>query len=236
MAACFAHQSPLHVAVIPDGNGRWAAARGLPRALGHRAGVEAVRRTARSASDLGIGTLTVHALSRDNWGRPYPDVRAILGCVAEFLESELDAFTARGVRVSVIGRRDRLPPEVLRAIETAESATAGARGLHLRLAVDYSARDAVARAFAGAPHDRDDARLEVARALGSDVDLLVRSGGEQRLSDFLLWECAYAELVFVPALWPDFRPEDLAAALAEFHRRERRFGKLPRAPATGMQT
>ena len=124
---------------------------------------------------------------------------------------------------------------MLHAIETAESATAGARGLHLRLAVDYSARDAIARALASTPQDRDEARLEVARALGSDIDLLVRTGGEQRLSDFLLWECAYAELVFLPVLWPDFGPQDLAATLAEFHRRERRFGKLPLTPASGTQ-
>jgi len=235
MAIGFGQQSPLHVAVIPDGNGRWAAARGLPRSEGHRVGVEAVRRTVRSAGDLGIGKLTIHALSRDNWGRPYPDVRAILGCVAEFLDSEADAFAARGVRVSVIGRRERLPPDVLRAIETAETATAGARGLHLRLAVDYSARDAIVRALACAPRDHDEARLEAARAFGNDVDLLVRTGGEQRLSDFLLWECAYAELVFVPALWPDFGPEDLAAAVAEFHRRERRFGRLSPTAGSGTQ-
>ena len=235
MAACFAQQSPLHVALIPDGNGRWAVARGLSRALGHRAGVEAVRRAVRSASDFGIGTLTIHALSRDNWGRPYQDVRAILGCVAQFLDSEKDAFTAGDVRVSIIGRRDRLPPDVLRAIETTETATAGGRGLHLRLAVDYSARNALARAIACAAQEGDEARLVVARELGSDVDLLVRTGGEQRLSDFLLWECAYAELYFVPVLWPDFGPEDLAAAVAEFHRRERRFGKLPPIPASGTQ-
>ena len=227
----FAKQSTLHVAIIPDGNGRWAQVRGLPRAAGHRAGVEAVRRSVEAAPGLGISTLTVHALSCDNWRRPAEEVHAILACVGEFLTAETAGCVRSGVRVSVIGRRDRLPEEVLAAIEHAEAATAGGRGLHLCLAVDYSARDALVDALASVPRGRLPTRLGVARALGSDVDLLVRTGGEQRLGDFLLWECAYAELVFLPMPWPEFGPDELAAAVVEFHRRERRFGALPGLPA-----
>jgi undecaprenyl diphosphate synthase len=227
MAFDFARQSPLHVAIIPDGNGRWAAARGLPRTAGHRAGVEAVRRTVRAAAPLGIGTLTFHALSCGNWQRPEGEVRAILDCIAEFLESETPACLAHGVRVSVIGARNRLPAELLRAVEAAEGATARGRTLELRLALDYSSRSAIAAALATAMLAQRTAGHEALRALACDVDLLVRSGGEQRLGDFLLWESAYAELVFVPKPWPDFGAEDLAAAVAEFHRRERRFGGLP---------
>jgi undecaprenyl diphosphate synthase len=229
----FAKQSSLHVAVIPDGNGRWATARGLPRTAGHRAGVDAVRRTVEAAPGLGIGTLTLHTFSCDNWRRPEAEVRAILACVGELLVSETPACARNGVRVSVIGRRDRLPADVLAAVERAEAATVRGGNLHLRLALDYSARDAIVGALAGVPPDRKASRLDVARSLGSDVDLLVRAGGEQRLGDFLLWECAYAELVFVPTPWPEFGADDLAAAVVEFHRRERRFGGLPRVPAGG---
>lgn len=231
----FAQQSSLHVAVIPDGNGRWATARGLPRAAGHRAGVEAVRRTVEAAPGLGIGTLTLHTFSCDNWRRPEAEVRSILGCVGELLVSETPACARNGVRVSVIGRRDRLPTDVLAAIERAEAATARGGSLHLRLALDYSARDAIVGALACVPPDRKPSRLDVARCLGSDVDLLVRAGGEQRLGDFLLWECAYAELVFVQTPWPEFGADELAAAVVEFHRRERRFGGLPRVAASPAQ-
>lgn len=236
MAAYFAIQRTLHTAVVPDGNGRWAAAQGLPRTAGHRAGVEAVRRTVEVAPGLGIGTLTFHALSCDNWRRPAEEVRAILDCVGEFLAAETPTCRRNGVRVSVLGRRDRLPADLLATIERAEATTAGGRGLHLRLAVDYSAREALVAALASARPGRASGRLSVARALGEDVDLLVRTGGEQRLGDFLLWECAYAELVFVPKPWPEFGPDDLAAAVVEFHRRERRFGGLTAVPAPGVRS
>lgn len=230
----FAVTSPLHVAVIPDGNGRWATARGLPRSAGHRAGIDAVRRTVAAAPDLGIRTLTMHALSCDNWRRPLAEVHGILGCVAQFLGSETPACRREGIRVTVIGRRDRLPPDVLGAIRRAERATEDGDRLHLRLAVDYSSRREIVAAA------RDDARTreDFDAALGADgrdghpvpdVDLVVRSGGEMRLGDFLLWESAYAELVFVPTPWPEFGAEDLAAAVAEFRGRERRFGGLPEA-------
>ena len=223
--------APLHAAIVPDGNGRWAVARGLPRAAGHRAGVDAVRRCVRAAPALGIGTLTIDALSSDNWKRPRAEVVSILGCIAGFLLGEVAGHRAEGVRVTVIGRRDRLPDDVRRVIEAAESATAAGTALHLRLAVDYSSRDAIlAAARAGAATPR-----ALGAALGADglpaqpvpdLDLIVRTGGEVRLGDFLLWESAYAELVFVRTPWPEFGAGDLAAAVAEYGRRERRFGGL----------
>jgi len=247
MLTDFALQSPLrsaesrlHVALVPDGNGRWAVARGQPRSAGHRAGVDAVRRAVRAAPALGIGTLTIHALSADNWKRPHAEVLSILELVAEFLAGELVACCAEGVRVTVIGRRDRLPDDVRRAIETAERETAAGAALHLRLAIDYSSRDeilaAVAETLLAAVTERGGAtRASVSAVLGADgapdapvpeLDLLVRTGGELRLGDFLLWECAYAELVFVDKPWPEFGADDLAAAVAEYRRRERRFGGL----------
>jgi undecaprenyl diphosphate synthase len=218
----------LHAAIIMDGNGRWASARGLPRVAGHRAGAEALRRTVEAAPDLGIGVLTVYAFSSDNWRRPQPEVSALMKMFHIYLRREQAKCVDKGVRVSVIGRRDRLPRLLLPAIEECESATAQGRRLNLRLAVDYSSRDAIldaASALKGMP-----TREKLSVALGGpDVDLLIRTGGEQRLSDFLLWECAYAELLFSPAMWPDFKASDLAAAVQEFHSRERRFGALPHA-------
>jgi len=211
-----------------DGNGRWASARGLPRVAGHRAGAEALRRTVEAAPDLGIGVLTVYAFSSDNWRRPQPEVSALMKMFHLYLRREQAKCVDKGVRVSVIGRRDRLPRLLLPAIDECEAATAPGQRLNLRLAVDYSSRDAIldaACALKGKP-----TREKLCAALGSpDVDLLIRTGGEQRLSDFLLWECAYAELLFTPVMWPDFKASDLAAAVAEFHSRERRFGALPHA-------
>jgi len=220
--------SPLHAAIIMDGNGRWASARGLPRVAGHRAGAEALRRAVEAAPDLGIGVLTVYAFSSDNWRRPQPEVTALMKMFHIYLRREQAKCVDKGVRVSVIGRRDRLPRLLLPAIEECESATAAGRKLNLRLAVDYSSRDAILAAAqtlkVGAT------REELSEALGApDVDLLIRTGGEQRLSDFLLWECAYAELIFTPVMWPDFSASDLASAVQEFHSRERRFGALPHA-------
>ena len=229
----------LHVAIIMDGNGRWARARGLPRVAGHRAGVEAVRRVVRAVPKLGISTLTLYAFSSDNWQRPQVEVAALLQLLHEYLLAETSAWVACGVRLSVIGRRDRLPRTLREAIEAAESVTAAGGGLHLRLAVDYSAREAIFRAACRFYKVTEISREAFAWVLGEvnhdgarDVDLLIRTGGEQRLSDFLLWESAYAELVFTERMWPEFDDADLAAAVQEFYGRERRFGRLPEAAAS----
>lgn len=207
-------QSSLHVAIIMDGNGRWAHRRGLPRHAGHRVGTEAVRRVVEAAPDLRIGALTLFAFSADNWKRPPAEVHTLMRLFARHLRTETPRCIANGVALRVVGRRDRLPGPLADAIERAEAATAAGTKLELRLAVDYSARHAI----------------ETGRLL-PDVDLLIRTGGEQRLSDFLLWECAYAELYFTPIMWPDFGATDLAAALAWFHTRDRRFGGLSEAAA-----
>jgi undecaprenyl diphosphate synthase len=218
----------LHAAIIMDGNGRWATARGLPRIAGHRAGAEALRRTVETAPDLGIGTLTVYAFSSDNWQRPTAEVSALMKMFHSYLRREQADCVKNGVRVSVIGRRDRLPRMLLPVIESTEKATAAGKKLHLRIAVDYSSRSAILKA--ARKLKSKGTREDFAAALGGlDVDLLIRTGGEKRLSDFLLWECAYAELVFTPVMWPDFSASDLGAAVAEFHSRERRFGAVPAA-------
>jgi undecaprenyl diphosphate synthase len=218
----------LHAAIIMDGNGRWATARGLPRVAGHRAGVEALRRTVESCADLGIGTLSVYAFSSDNWRRPSTEVSALMKLFHTYLRREQAKCVENGVRVSVIGRRDRLSRMLLPVIESCEKATAPGRKLHLRLAVDYSSRDMILRAAARLR--KNPTRENLSGLLGGkDVDLLIRTGGEKRLSDFLLWECAYAELVFTPVMWPDFGQSDLAAAVDEFRSRERRFGAVPAA-------
>jgi len=216
-----------------DGNGRWAAARGLPRTAGHRAGVDTVTRVVEAAPDLGIGVLTLFAFSADNWRRPGDEVHALMELLCEYMTRETPRCIEKGVRLSVIGRRDRIAPELQLAIAQAEAATVCGRRLRLRLAVDYSGRDAI---LAAARTLLDVSRESVDAALGPPVDLLIRTGGERRLSDFLLWESAYAELVFSRRMWPDFEAADLAAAVREFHGRERRFGGVPQAPvhvATG---
>jgi undecaprenyl diphosphate synthase len=228
----------LHVAIIMDGNGRWAVRQGLPRTAGHRAGVDAVRRVCEAACDMGVGTLTLFAFSSDNWKRPADEVDTLMRLFAKYLKSDRGRFLERGARFSVIGRRDRLPKDLLRLIEQAEQETAGGTGPHLRLAVDYSSREAIARAAARwttqEPASLEDfSRLlcqsQPADAAAPDVDLMIRTGGEKRLSDFLLWECAYAELWFTDKMWPDFGPDDLRDALSDFRRRERRFGGLVQA-------
>ncbi|HEU4698829.1 MAG TPA: di-trans,poly-cis-decaprenylcistransferase [Gemmatimonadales bacterium] len=230
--------APLHVAVIMDGNGRWAAARGRPRLAGHRAGARVVRRIVEAAPSLGVGTLTLYAFSADNWRRPPLEVEGLMHLFGDYLRAEVARCLANDVRLSILGRRDRIPPVLVDAIAHAERATADGRRLHLRIALDYSARDAILRAAACLPPGSAPSRESFGRLLSvvdhgdadaPPVDLLVRTGGERRLSDFLLWECAYAELHFTPRAWPDFRPTDLAAAMAEFRGRERRFGGL--APA-----
>jgi len=211
-----------------DGNGRWALARGLPRVAGHRAGVETVGRIVECAPDLGIGVLTLFAFSSDNWRRPPAEVAALMRLLSVYLEKETRRCVAEGVRVEMIGRRDRLAPSLCAAIARAEAATASGTRLWLRMAVDYSARDAILSAARGVP---ELSREALGEALGPPVDLLIRTGGERRLSDFLLWESAYAELVFSRTMWPDFSGDDLAAAVREFRGRERRFGEVPPQPA-----
>jgi undecaprenyl diphosphate synthase len=223
-------QSACHVAIIMDGNGRWAQTRGLPRAAGHRAGVESLKRIVEAAPQLGVDTLTVYAFSSDNWRRPVEEVRALMALFRNYLRRETAKCVRNGIRVSLIGRRDRLPDYLLPLVERMEEETREGRNLHLRLAIDYSSRDAILDATRsmhaeGAPPTREAFR----KHLGPDVDLLIRTSGEQRLSDFLLWECAYAEFSFTPRLWPDFNSADLALALADFRQRNRRFGALPAA-------
>lgn len=233
-----------HVAVIMDGNGRWATDRGLPRAAGHREGADAVRRLVEAAPGAGIGTLTLFAFSADNWRRPRPEVQWLMRVFRQYLRSETPRCVATGVRLSVIGRRDRIAPSVRSAIEVAEAATARGRRLHLRIALDYSSRDAILRAAhcltPGMAVSREQFGRLVAVAAheatpAPDVDLLIRTGGEQRLSDFLLWECAYAELLFLPVMFPDFAEADLRAAMQVFLARERRFGALPNPARATMK-
>ena len=221
----------IHAAIIMDGNGRWAQDRGQPRIAGHRAGAETVRRVVKLSPELGITSLTLYAFSSDNWSRPRTEVSALMQLLRRFLRSETAELRDSGVRLSIIGRRDRLPAKVIEAIEWAEACTGGGTRLHLRVAVDYSARDAILSAAISAQSSTKSgvSRESFAQALAPDVDLLIRTGGEQRLSDFLLWECAYAELIFTPRMWPDFDGSDLKRAVDEFHHRERRFGAVPTA-------
>ena len=223
----------LHAAIIMDGNGRWALARGLPRLAGHRAGATALRRTVEAAPDLGIGTLTLFAFSSDNWRRPSEEVAGLMQLLAEHLRAETGRCIENGVRLEVIGRRDRLAGELPEAIAQAESATAAGARMDLRIAVDYSGRDAIAEAVRHAAHAGLVCRECLEEHLGPPVDLLIRTGGEQRLSDFLLWECAYAELIFSRRMWPDFDRPDLEAAVRQFHARQRRFGAIPVVAVAG---
>lgn len=224
----------LHVAIICDGNGRWATSRGLVRASGHRAGAEAAKNTIRCAPHLGIHTLTLFALSSSNWKRPPAEVNAILKLLEEYLECEKERCLDEGVRLSIIGRRDRFPAELRETILEAEALTSKGTRMHLRLAVDYSARHSLFQAASKfykatslSPEAFGEILAEIQRGGSTDVDLLIRTGGEQRLSDFLLWECAFAELIFLDKRWPDFTPVDLRNAIVEFQTRERTRGALP---------
>jgi undecaprenyl diphosphate synthase len=233
------------VAIIMDGNGRWAERRGQPRAAGHAVGARAVRRVVEAARGIGVATLSLYAFSADNWRRSAIEVRTLMALFASFLDSERERCRTRGVRLTVLGRRDRLEPALVRAIEAAEQATAGGSAMDLRIAIDYSSRDAILRAVAlvaSHPHAGAKSREEFGELLSQamhsrvgapDVDLLIRTGGERRLSDFLLWESAYAELVFVDRPWPEFCASDLEDAIAEYQRRDRRFGA---APSVDVQT
>jgi len=221
----------LHVGIIMDGNGRWATRRRLSRLRGHEAGVEAIRRVVEAAPKQGVGTLTLYAFSSDNWRRPKAEVSALMSLLRFYLASEVESLVRNGVRLTVIGRRDRLPAGIADAIGRAETATAEGDVLHLRIAVDYSARDAILNAVAKAAATGSLTREKFSDLVTGepglrDVDLVIRTSGEQRLSDFLLWESAYAELHFTQTLWPDFDAEHLEEALNSFHGRERRFGGL----------
>jgi undecaprenyl diphosphate synthase len=233
-------ESGIHVAIIMDGNGRWANARGRPRTAGHIAGARVVRKIVEAAPDSGIGMLTLYAFSADNWARPSREVALLMRLFRRYLVAETDRCVTNDVRMRIIGRRDRIPAELLRAIRAAEDATRHCTRLDLRIAVDYSARDALMRAAQRLSGAESITREDLSRAMSDvyhwdgesrDVDLLIRTGGEQRLSDFLLWECAYAELYFTDRRWPDFTAADLQSAVNEFHSRERRFGTLPAAAA-----
>jgi undecaprenyl diphosphate synthase len=227
----------LHVGIIMDGNGRWAQRRGLSRSEGHAAGIEALRRVVRAAPDMNVGTLTVHAFSSDNWKRPQAETAELMTMFARYLDAETEDLVRDGVRLSVIGRRDRLPGGLAGEIERSEAATEWGDALHLRVAIDYSARDAILSAAQEASHLPELTRDTFASLLSRsapDVDLLIRTSGEQRLSDFLLWECAYAEFYFTQQLWPDFDAADLTEAIEAYHRRERRFGALPAEALNGQ--
>jgi undecaprenyl diphosphate synthase len=213
----------LHVAIIMDGNGRWANARGLPRIAGHRAGADAVRRTVEAAPSQGISVLTLYAFSADNWRRPAREVSGLMKLFARYLVQERERCLANGVRLQAIGRRDRLPASVVKLLDETEHQTAGGRKLHLRLAIDYSSRRAILDAARSVKMLTEES---LSRVIGPDVDLLIRTSGEQRLSDFLLWECAYAEMIFTRRMWPEFSVEDLSGAVEEFRRRDRRFGAV----------
>jgi undecaprenyl diphosphate synthase len=224
----------IHVAIISDGNGRWATSRGLPRSAGHRAGAEAARQVIEAAPRLGLHTLTFFALSSANWKRPAAEVNAILRLLHEYLLVETSYCIQEGVRITVIGRRDRLPATLRQAIVDSEAATAAGTRLHLRLAIDYSAREAIFHAACKfykvtelSAESFSTVLAEVQRGGSTEVDLLIRTGGEQRLSDFLLWESAFAEFVFLDKRWPDFTAGDLEKAVELFWQRERTRGALP---------
>jgi undecaprenyl diphosphate synthase len=226
--------SPLHVAIITDGNGRWGTVRGLPRSAGHRAGAENLRRVLRAAPDLGISTLTLYAFSANNWQRPQSEVNILMQLLHDYLIDETPLCVERGIRVSVIGRRDRISPALREAAEFAESATVNGQRLHVRIAVDYSSREMIYRAACRFYKVTDVSRESFEALLGEvthdearEVDLVIRTGGALRLSDYLLWESAYAELYFSPKLWPEFSGEDLRIAIADFHSRLRTYGQVP---------
>ena len=229
---------PRHVAVIMDGNGRWAAARGLPRVEGHRRGVEALRRTVRAASDLGIAVLTIFSFSSENWSRPQSEIRDLLSLLRRFIRNDLADLHKSNVRVRIIGERDDLSSDIRSLLEEAEELTHSNDGLTLVVAFNYGARHEIARAARRVAIEVAEGRLAAAaitpELLGRhldapdlpDPDVIIRTSGEQRLSNFLLWQAAYSELVFVPLNWPDFDRVALEGAIAEFRRRERRFGGL----------
>ncbi|MGH7023258.1 MAG: polyprenyl diphosphate synthase [Caulobacteraceae bacterium] len=233
-----AAEERLHVAIIMDGNGRWARQRGLPRTLGHRAGVAALRRTVEGAVELGVERLTVFGFSTENWRRPRYEVSELMGLVKAYFETDLTRLEREGVRVRIVGRRTGLEPDILDIVERAEARTAANDRFFFQVAFNYGGRADIvdaARKYAQAvlegrahPSDLDEAAFEarLSTAGVAPPDLIVRTSGERRLSNFLLWECAYAELVFQDVYWPDYGPEHLKAAIAEYRSRERRYGRV----------
>jgi undecaprenyl diphosphate synthase len=231
-------ESPRHVAIIMDGNGRWAAARGLPRVEGHRRGVEALRKTVRAANELGISILTIFSFSSENWSRPPSEIRDLLGLLRRFIRNDLVDLHKNNIRVRVIGERDDLDPDIRGLLREAEELTRGNDGFTLVVAFNYGARQEIARAARRLVTEVAEGRLAasditpelLSRHLDApdipDPDVIIRTSGEQRLSNFLLWQSAYSELVFVPINWPDFDRAALEGAIAEYRRRERRFGGL----------
>ncbi len=229
---------PRHIAIIMDGNGRWAAARGLPRGEGHRRGVEALRRTVRAAGELGISVLTIFSFSAENWSRPASEIRDLMGLLRRFIRHDLADLHQNNVRVRIIGEREGLDVDIGRLLTEAEELTRNNDGLTLVVAFNYGARQEIARAVrhlagevaAGRMSAGEITAERISRHLDAadlpDPDLIIRTSGEQRLSNFLLWQAAYSELVFVPTYWPDFDRAALEAAILEYHRRERRFGGL----------
>jgi undecaprenyl diphosphate synthase len=227
---------PTHVAIIMDGNGRWAKARGLPRVAGHRRGADAVRRVVRGAGELGIPVLTLFAFSTENWARPADEVSDLMGLLRHYLRSELDELHKNGARLRVIGSRQGLAADIVRDIAEAEKLTAANTRIDVNICINYGSRDEIIHAARGLARrvaageltadgiDHNDFERELLTAGVPDPDLLIRTSGEQRISNFLLWQCAYAELVFVDTLWPDFGKGHLEQAIAEFRRRERRYG------------
>ena len=221
---------PRHVAIIMDGNGRWAESRALPRVAGHREGAEAVRAVTRAARRIGIEALTLYAFSTENWGRPEPEVDALMHLLAEFLESERGEMMRNGVRLNAIGDLERLPPAVQAKLTEVRAETARNAGMTLTLALSYGGRQdlvqaaRIAAAAKGASLEAEDLEAGLWTKGLPELDLLVRTSGERRISNFLLWQCAYAELVFTEVLWPDFRDAELFSAIAEYQARERRFG------------
>lgn len=225
----------MHIAIIMDGNGRWAERRSLPRGAGHRAGAKAVELIVEAAARRGVTTLTLYAFSAANWGRPRPEVDALFTLLRRYLSTQTQRCLERSIRINVIGRRDRLAADLRRLIERGERATAQCTGMRLRIAVDYSAQHALLETCRRMTAESSVERSRFVAQLGEvdhsvspapDVDLLIRTGGEKRLSDFLLWECAYAELYFIDTYWPDFDEAAFALALAEYANRERRFGRI----------
>jgi len=228
----------MHVAIIMDGNGRWAQRRGLPRTAGHVEGAKAVNAVVESAARTGLSALSLYAFSADNWGRPSTEVAALMRLLRRYLMTETGRCVEQSVRINIIGRRDRLSAALVNAIEQSERLTAACTGMHLRIAVDYSAQHSILQAArrlhaAAADPGNDTERfyelldeVDHSSAAAGPVDLLIRTGAEQRLSDFLLWECAYAELYFTDCMWPEFGEAGLQAALADYAGRQRRFGKI----------
>jgi len=233
-----AFEVPRHVAIIMDGNGRWAAARGLPRVEGHRRGVEAVRRTVRAAGDMGIQVVTIFSFSAENWTRPQSEIAELMGLLRRFIRNDLADLHKSNVRVRIIGERDGLDPDIARLLTEAEELTRANTGLTLVVAFNYGARQEIARAARriaaqveqGTLKASDVSANTIGRFLDApdlpDPDLIIRTSGEQRLSNFLLWQSAYSELVFVPTYWPDFDCATLESAIREYQQRERRFGGL----------